>query len=64
MDAAPQPKRKHPAHLLPLEAGNRSIIIFLTVCTRVADRFWLRMKFIAGWWLSGTKRIIGWSAAM
>jgi REP element-mobilizing transposase RayT len=29
----PQPERRHPVHLAPLEAHNRSIIVFVTACT-------------------------------
>jgi putative transposase len=28
------PRRKHPAHPLPVEQGNRRVIVFLTVCVR------------------------------
>lgn len=31
--APDQPRRKRPAHFPTVEAGNRSIIIFLTICT-------------------------------
>ena len=57
-----QLQRKHPAHLPPVQPGNRSTIIFLTVCTKGRQPLLANSEvhslIIAGWnrashWLVG-----------
>jgi putative transposase len=62
--ACPQPRRdrRHPTHLAPSEKHNRSIIIFVTVCTAKRRKVLATAEahnVIVESWQNATRRLVG-----
>jgi putative transposase len=62
MDFSDLPDRKRPARCPPLDAGNRSVILFVTVCTKDKKRLLANLSafaLIVAAWLEAATWVVG-----